>query len=218
MIHLFPLKNWSGKMFWKNFRRDFSSVTSRLTSIVIITAVAVMIHISLSNISYNTFEHTNNYFYEQNVADYWISGAGFTRNDCNKIEALDSVKDVEPRVVFDFEDKSDSNITLTVYSVSDEIKVNLPYIVEGNVPKTNREIMISDEFAKVHNLKIGDTYEIKLSGTNRTIRTTISALIKNPECLFHVNASNSSPDFSKYGYAYIPEGTVSDILGDNTSC
>lgn len=203
-------------MFWKNFRRDFSSVTSRLISVVIITAVAVMIHISLSNISYNTLEHTNNYFDEQNVADYWISGAGFTRNDCNKIESLDSVIDVEPRVVFDFEDKSDSNITLTVYSISDEIKVNLPYIVEGNIPKTNREIMISDEFAKVHNLKMGDAYEIKLSGTNRTIRTTISALIKNPECLFHINASNSSPDYSKYGFAYIPEGAVSDILGDNT--
>ena len=202
-------------MFWRNFRRDFSSVISRLVSVVIIAAVAVLIYVALSNLTYNTLLHTNDYFDKYNVADYWITGTGFTKSDCRKIENIDSVIDAEPRVVLDFEDKSDSDITLTVYSISDDIKINLPYISEGSIPETNREIMISDKFAQAQGLGVGDTYEIQLAGTNKTIRTSISALIKNPECLYHVNASNQTPDHSKYGFAYIPEGAVSDILGDN---
>lgn len=202
-------------MIWKNFSREFAGTISRLVSVVIITAVAVMIYVALSGLTYNAKSIASNYLEQQNAADYWISGSGFNKSDCNKISALDSVEDIEPRVVFDCEDRYDSSVTLALYSMTDNMSVNLPYIVEGTFPENNREIMISDQFAAAHGLSVGDTYEMKIIGTDRIIKSNISALIKNPECLQHVNANTMTPDFSKYGFAYIKEDAVSDLFGKN---
>ncbi len=202
-------------MIWKNFRREFAGTISRLVSVVIITAVAVMIYVALSGLSYNAINIASNYLEEQNTADYWISGSGFNKSDCNKISALDSVEDVEPRIVLDCEDRFDSDVTLSLYSMPDDVSVNVPYIIEGDFPKNNREIMISDQFAEAHGLSLGDTYEMKITGTSTVIKSTISALIKSPECLHHVNGSTMTPDFSKYGFAYIKEDAVSDLFGKN---
>lgn len=202
-------------MIWKNFRREFAGTISRLISVVIITAVAVMVYVALSGLTYNAKNIAGNYLEEQNAADYWISGSGFNKSDCNKISALDSVENIEPRMVFDCEDRFDSGVTLTLYSMTDNMSVNLPYIVEGTFPENNREIMISDQFAAAHGLSVGDTYEMKIIGTDRIIKSNISALIKSPECLRHVNASTMTPDFSKYGFAYIKEDAVSDLFGKN---
>lgn len=202
-------------MIWKNFRRDFAATVSRLVSVVIITAVAVIMYVALSGLTYNALGITNDYFDNQNVADFWISGIGFNKSDCEKLKTIDEINDIAPRVVFDCEDRYDEDITLSLYSMADSNTVNMPLIIEGDFPTNNREIMISDRFADEHGLQLGDTYEIKVSGTNIIIKTIISALVKSPECMHHVSATTMTPDYYKYGYAYINEDAVSSIYGDN---
>lgn len=202
-------------MIWKNFRRDFAATTSRLVSVVIITAVAVIMYVALSGLTYNALGITNDYFDNQNVADFWISGIGFNKSDCEKLKAVDEINDIEPRVVLDCEDRYDGDITLSLYSMSDSNAVNIPLISEGSYPANNSEIMLSDRFAEEHGLHIGDSYEIKVSGTNIIIRANISALVKSPECMHHISETTMTPDYYKYGYAYINEDAVSSIYGDN---
>lgn len=202
-------------MIWTNFRRDFASTVSRLVSVVIITAVAVIMYVALSGLTYNALNITNNYFDSQNIADFWISGTGFNKTDCDKLENISEITAVEPRIVLDCEDRFNSDITLTLYSMAKDNSVNVPLIISGNLPSDNREIMISDKFAEEQGLNIGDTYEIKITGSGQVIKTRVSALIKSPECMHHVSATTMTPDYSKYGYAYISEEAVSKVLGDN---
>lgn len=202
-------------MIWKNFRRDFAATVSRLVSVVIITAVAVIMYVALSGLTYNALGITNDYFDNQNVADFWISGIGFNKSDCEKLKAIDEINDIAPRVVLDCEDRYDEDITLSLYSMADGNAVNIPLVIEGDFPTDNREIMISDRFAEEHGLQLGDTYEIKVSGTNIIIKTVVSALVKSPECMHHVSETTMTPDYYKYGYAYINEAAVSGIYGDN---
>lgn len=202
-------------MIWKNFRRDFAATISRLVSVVIITAVAVIMYVALSGLTYNALGVTNNYFDNQNVADFWISGIGFNKSDCEKLKNVDDINDIEPRIVLDCEDRYDEDITLSLYSMADDNTVNIPLLIEGNFPTNNREIMISDSFAEEHKLQIGDAYEIKVSGTNIVIKTRISALVKSPECMHHISETTMTPDYYQYGYAYINEDAVSSIYGDN---
>lgn len=202
-------------MIWKNFRRDFAATTSRLVSVVIITAVAVVMYVALSGLTYNALGVTNDYFSNQNVADFWISGIGFSKSDCEKLKTIDEINDIEGRVVLDCEDRYDEDVTLSLYSVPDSNIVNIPLIIEGDFPADNRGIMISDRFAEEHGLQLGDTYEIKVSGTSIIIKTKISALVKSPECMHHISSRAMTPDYYEYGYAYINEAAVSSIYGDN---
>lgn len=200
-------------MIWKNFFRELAATTSRLVSVIIIAAVAVLMYVALSGLTYNTEKIMGEYFSAQNVADYWITGVGLTKADCRKLEAISGVTAVQPRVAIEAEARENSDITLLLYAVPEEININVPLITEGEDFAAPRDIMVSDLFAQEQGLDIGDEYEMKIGGN--TLKMRVCALVKSPECMYHVNGANPSPDYSVYGFAYIREEAVSQIMGQN---
>ena len=92
-------------MFWKNFRRELIFTTSRLVSVVVIAAVAVLMFVALSGNTYNAERIAQQYFKEQNVADLWVTGVGFDRADFRNVSKIDGIKDVQPRTTIDAESR-----------------------------------------------------------------------------------------------------------------
>ena len=202
-------------MIWKNFVRELGYIISRLLSTIIIIIVAVFINTGLSGIPYNSDRMAKDYYGRQNIADYWITGTRIDREDLRKLKKIDGILEMQPRIVLEAAEWRNEDITLTLYGIADSYSVNTPFFVEGYYPKNSREMMISSAFAEKQNLHIGDTYEMIISGTNQRIKKTICALIKNPECMFHVGATTLTPDFSKYGFAYMDANAFEDIWGIN---
>ena len=202
-------------MIWKNFRRELGYTTSRLISVIIITAVAVLVQVALSGVAYNGDRIAEDYFANQNVADYWITGTGFDRADYRDLQKIKGIAEIQPRIVLDAEQWRNEDVALTLYGIADGYHINTPLVIEGGFPENSREMMMSDQFAEKHNLHIGDDYEMLLPDTDRRIKKTICALIKSPECLFHVNATTLSPDFERYGFAYLNEEAFADTWEKN---
>ena len=202
-------------MIWKNFFRDLRRTASRLISVSIITMIAVVVYTGLSGIIYNVDRIMGDYYDAQNVADYWITGVGLDMADCRALEALDGVTGVQPRVVLDAEDRHNSDITLSLYGIPSDWTINTPYVTAGSLPSNNREIFVSDQFAQAHGLQVGDWYEITLTGLGVHLRLQVCGLGKDPECLYPVNATTPSPDFSRYGFAYVREEVLQDIMGSH---
>ena len=201
-------------MIWKNFFRDLRRTASRLISVSIITMIAVVVYTGLSGIIYNVDRIMGDYYDAQNVADYWITGVNLGRSDCRALSAVEGITGVQPRVVLDAEDRHDSDLTLTLYGVPD-FSINTPYIVEGSLPQNSREIFLSDEYAAAHGLEVGDWYEITLTGLGVHLRLQICGVGKDPECLYNINATNPSPDLSRFGFAYVDEEVLSSVMGAN---
>ena len=201
-------------MIWKNFFRDLRRTASRLISVSIITMIAVVVYTGLSGIIYNVDRLMSDYYDAQNVADYWISGAGLDQGDCRALSGVEGITGVQPRVVLDAEDRHDSDLTLTLYGVAD-FSINTPYIVEGTLPQNSREIFLSDQYAAAHGLEVGDWYELTLTGLGVHLRLQICGVGKDPECLYNINATNPSPDLSRFGFAYVNEEVLSGVMGDN---
>ncbi|MCK9478859.1 MAG: ABC transporter permease [Firmicutes bacterium] len=202
-------------MLWVNFRRELIFTATRLVSVIIIASVAVLIFVSLSGVIYIGEKNASQYYEQQNTADYWISGIGLNRADCQKLMKIDGITQLQPQIILEASKRHDDEVALALYGVADGFKINAPVIVEGEYPKDNREMMISSAFAEKHDLAIGDIYEMEINDTGEILKKQICALIKSPECLYHVSASSLIPDFSKYGFAYMKEDAVSDILGKN---
>ncbi len=199
-------------MIWKNFFRDLRRTASRLISVSIITMIAVVVYTGLSGIIYNVDLIMGDYYAAQNAADYWITGTGLDLADCRDLSGLEGVTGVQPRVVLDGEDRYDSNLTLTLYGVPD-FSINTPYIVAGRLPQNSREIFLSDQYAAAQGLEVGDWYELTLTGLGIHLRLQICGLGKDPECLYNVNATNPSPDLSRFGFAYMDEEVLADVMG-----
>ena len=123
-------------MIWKNFFRDLRRTASRLISVSIITMIAVVVYTGLNGIIYNVDRLMGDYYDTQNVADYWISGAGLDQGDCRDLSSIAGITGVQPRVVLDAEDRYDSDLTLTLYGVAN-FSINTPYIVEGSLPQNS---------------------------------------------------------------------------------
>ena len=203
-------------MFWKNFRRELIFTTSRLVSVVVIAAVAVLMFVALSGNTYNAERIAQQYFKEQNVADLWVTGVGFDRADFRNVSKIDGIKDVQPRTTIDAESRDFANITLALYAVPDEMNMNIPYIVEGETLSRSRDIMISDEFARANGLSVGDFYEVKLTATGDVLKLYVCALVKSPECMHHVSGTNLTPDLASYGFGYISEDALAHLTGRNS--
>ena len=201
-------------MIWKNFFRDLRRTASRLISVSIITMIAVVVYTGLSGIIYNVDRIMEDYYDAQNVADYWISGSGLDQADCRELAAIQGITGVQPRVVLDAEDRHDSDLTLTLYGVAD-FSINTPYVVEGSLPQNSREIFLSDGYAAAHGLEVGDWYEITLTGLGVHLRLQICGIGKDPECLYNINATNPSPDLSRFAFAYVDEEVLSGVMGAN---
>ena len=200
-------------MIWRNFFRDLRRTASRLISVSIITMIAVVVYTALNGIIYNVDRIMGDYYDTQNVADYWITGVGLDMADCRALEALDGVTGVQPRVVLDAEERHDSDITLSLYGVPEDQSINTPYMTEGRLPQGNQEIFLSDEFAQARGLRVGDWYEITLTGLGVHLRLQVCGVGKDPECLYPVNATTPSPDLSRYGFAYVKEEVLSGVMG-----
>lgn len=202
-------------MIWRNFIRDLRHTASRLISVMIITLLAVAVYTGLSGIPYNVDLICNGYFDAQNLADYWITGLYLDREDCRVLSELPGVTGVQPRVVADAEQRGDSGITLELYGVPDGSSVNTPYLSAGTLPGSSREILLSELFARAHGISVGDWYELTLTATGENLRLLVCGLVKNPECLYHINATTPSPDYSRYGFGYCREETLSRLMGPN---
>ena len=113
-------------MLLKNFFRELTSTLSRLVSVIIITAVAVMMFVALRGLSYNTDRINNSYYDANNVADFWISGTGLSRTDLRKIAALEMVEAVQPRIIFEAEERNNDSVTLSLYGIADGYYINTP--------------------------------------------------------------------------------------------
>ena len=83
-------------------------------------------------------------------------------------------------------------MTLQLYAVPGDYAINTPYVVEGRLPESSREIVLSDTLARARGLHPGDWYELTLTGTGRYLRVRISGLVGVPLlCEYH----NAGPGF-----------------------
>ena len=184
-------------MIWKNFVRDLRRTASRLISVSIITLIAVMVYTALSGILFNLDRISEQYLEGQNTADYWLTGTSLDAGDCRTLAELPGVTGVQPRIVLDAEERYDSDVTLQLYAVPEDYAINTPYVVAGTLPDSGREIAVSDQLAHARGLQVGDWYELTVTGTGRQLRLYICGLIKDPECMYLVNATNPAPDLSR---------------------
>ena len=199
-------------MLWRNFLRDLKSTAARLVSVIIITMIAITVHTGLYGIIYNVNLITGSYNESQNGADYWVSGMNLNMEDVRALAAIGGVTDVQPRVTLEAQERGNESITLRLYAMP-EYNINTPYLMAGELPSSHRQMVVSDVFAAANGLSVGDAYEITLPDMGVNLRLEISGLVKNPECLFHVNATTPTPRLEQYGFAYMNSAVLEDIMG-----
>ena len=141
------------RSIWKGKKRFFA--------IMIITVLGTMMFSGLKAACVDLRHSADNFFDEQKLFDLYImSTLGLTDDDLEVLGSLEKVEYAQgtySETVRAIANGNDLSVALKTYYPDG---INLPYVVEGHLPKTINETAITEKFAKAAGLSVGDTLNI----------------------------------------------------------
>ena len=165
------------------------------------------------NMEWKTIEvDTFKFFEDTNYADYRLySEKGFTREDIDKISAIDGVDAATRYLSVNLDIKGEKNKSLAL-DVSEDNNVSTFIVTDGAEYDENGDgFWLSDKFAAANGYKLGDNLTLEFQGVE--ITGEIVGLIKSGEHMICVADKNQMmPDYNSFGFAYISPQKLRSVL------
>ncbi len=192
----------------------------RFFSIMIITALGVMMFSGLKAACMDLRYSADRFFDAQNLHDLQIlSTLGFDDDDIKAIKMLEGVAKVSARYseeVTAICKETELSVNLSALSEDD---LDQPYLLEGSFPVRNNEAAMTERFAKDTGAKVGDLFRIiEKEGENETENFpvkeyTITALVTDVTDLNNPFGSVAYRDAAiRSDTVFIPESAVEHDL------
>lgn len=201
-------------MLIRKLFRTAWSYKAQFISMIIMIALGMGVFLGF-NIEWYTIEYdTGRFFEETHYADYRLySEEGFTRDDIDRIQAIEGV-DAATRFFSVNLDLKDDNKKSLALDVSEDYNVSTFIVMQGAPYDPDSEgIWLSDKFAAANDIAIGDTLALELSGTE--LSGEVAGLIKASEHMICVaDANQLMPDYTTFGFAYTTPRLLERALKD----
>lgn len=199
-------------MLFRKLIRTAWSYKAQFISMIIMMTLGIGIFLGF-NMEWKTIEYdVGNFFEETKYADYRLySETGFAKDDLEAIASIDGVDAATRYLSVNLELKGDSKKALAL-DVSENYTVSTITLMEGaEYDETSDGIWLSDKFAKLNGISLGDTLTLEFQGME--IDGEVVGLIKAGEHMICLADSNQvMPDFNTFGYAYISPAKLNAIL------
>ena len=165
------------------------------------------------NMEWRTIEvDTARFFEDTKYADYRLySQTGFTKDDVEKIAAIDGV-DAATRFLSVNLDIKGGEKKAVALDVSENYTVSTFTLMSGREYSEDGDgIWLSDKFADLNGIAVGDSLTLEFQGSE--ITGEVVGLIKAGEHMICVADNNQlMPDYHTFGYAYISPAKLTGVL------
>jgi putative ABC transport system permease protein len=189
-------------MLFRKMLRDMRLHKTQFISIFVMAFLGVLIFSGIAGEWMGLRKTVGDYYRETNMADVWLYGRGFSDEDERAVSGLAGVTGAERQLAIAGVGNFDGNPTVMLHFV-EENGISKVYPVSGEAFSADRDgAWLDDRFAGAHGLKAGDRLAVKLDGL--TFEKTILGTVYSPEYVFLDGGGGMTPDFSAYGFAYIP--------------
>ncbi len=188
------------------------SYKAQFISMVIMMTLGIGIFLGF-NMEWKTIEvDVSSFFEDTKYADFRLySETGFTKEDLDAIASIDGVDAATRFLSVNLEVKGESKKALAL-DVSENYTVSTFTLIDGeDYDEAGEDIWLSDKFAKLNGIEIGDTLTLEFQGAE--IECKVAGLIKAGEHMICLADSNQvMPDYNTFGYAYISPAKLGEIL------
>ncbi len=199
-------------MLLRKLLRTAWSYKAQFISMIIMMTLGIGIFLGF-NMEWKTIEvDVGNFFEDTKYADYRLySETGFTSDELDAIASIDGVDAATRYLSVNLELKGESKKSLAL-DVSENYTVSTFTLIDGEDYDENGEgIWLSDKFAKLNNIKVGDTLTLEFQGLD--ISGKVVGLIKSGEHMICLADSNQvMPDYNTFGFAYISPAKLNSII------
>lgn len=199
-------------MLLRKLLRTAWSYKAQFISMILMMTLGIGIFLGF-NMEWKTIEYdVGNFFEATNYADYRLySETGFTREELDKIASIDGVDAATRYLSVNMELKGNSKKALAV-DVSENYTVSTFTRIDGaEYDETGEGIWLSDKFARLNDIGLGDTLTLEFQGLE--LSCEVAGLIKAGEHMICLADSNQvMPDFNTFGYAFISPAKLNAVL------
>lgn len=201
------------KTFYKELLRTIKNTKTRFLSIFVIIALGVGFFAGINATEPDMIISADNFYKENKLSDLTVLfPLELKKEDKTDILIIDGVSSVEEKIIKDvlIEEKENSGGVLRLYNINEDIVLDKPYIVEGNKPKNENEILLDVGFQDQNKNKIGDKVNLYLEDedefddTLKSKEYTISGFALSPKYVsFERGQTNiGSGSISYFGYLH----------------
>ncbi len=199
-------------MLLRKLLRTAWSYKAQFISMILMMTLGIGIFLGF-NMEWKTIEYdVGNFFEDTKYADYRLySETGFTKEELDKIASIDGVDAATRFLSVNMELKGDSKKALAV-DVSENYTVSTFTRIDGaEYDETGEGIWLSDKFARLNDIGLGDTLTLEFQGLE--LSCEVAGLIKAGEHMICLADSNQlMPDFNTFGYACLSPAKLNAVL------
>ncbi len=199
-------------MLFRKLLRTAWSYKAQFISMIVMMTLGIGIFLGF-NMEWKTIEYDVSRFFEDTrYADYRLySETGFTVDDLDTIASIDGVDAATRFLSVNLEIKGGSKRSLAL-DVSENYTVSTFTLMSGAPYDENGSgIWLSDKFAKLNGIEIGDTLTLEFQGLD--IEGEVVGLIKSGEHMICLADSNQvMPDYNTFGFAFISPARLKTVL------
>ena len=156
-------------MLFRKLIRTAWSYKAQFISMVIMLTLGIGVFLGF-NMEWKTIEYdTSRFFEDTKYADYRLySETGFTKDELNKIASIDGVDAATRYLSVNLEIKGESKKSLAL-DVSENFTVSNFVLMSGReYDEKSDGFWLSDKFAKLNNIALGDTITLEFQGMDRS--------------------------------------------------
>ncbi|WP_299753378.1 ABC transporter permease [uncultured Boseongicola sp.] len=193
--------------------RDLVRLWAQVLAIALVLAAGVATMI-LGNGAFSSLSETRTRYYEANrFADVFANVTRAPQALMGEIEAIDGVLVAEARIVklglLDMPGMVEpGSVMLVSLPKVAGAGLNRLHLRQGRIPgpQSTSEVVVSEGFAEVHRLRVGDPLTILVNGQRRTLIITGIAL--SPEFIYALGPGQMMPDPLRFGIAWLPRASL----------
>lgn len=198
--------------------RDILSFKGQIAAISVVTGAGVMVLI-LFVTTLDAIKHSRDRYYQlYNFAHVFSDIKRAPERVSELIREIPGVNIVETRVqgavrlsVEDFDDP----VQGLIISIPDgrQPLLNRLHLREGFMPESMQanHVVVSEPFAKAHDLRTGHTLEAIIKGRMETL--TISGIAISPEFVYQIGPADLIPDYKRFTILWMNRGSLDGAFG-----
>lgn len=200
--------------------RTINSTRGQFIALVVIVTLGVMVYNGMGTAFDNLSRAQQDFYQEENFADYYFQVVKAPASIGNKIEAIAGVRKASGRIQCDVplikEDNDRAVGRLTSYALPMDGEINRLRLLSGRLFTTRTsgsgiEVLIDPQYAAANNIKAGDSITIIAAGKKTSLRVVGTAT--SPEFIIHaLDASNIMPDPETFGIIMMAAEQAEQLL------
>lgn len=186
------------KKMWREMARNFG----QFFSVLVLSFLATFIFAGFQSNVAGGRKALDTYFNETKVADGWLYGEGFTKENLEAVRELDFVEEAQLRTYIKASAPEYDGVQVELY-FQEENLVSKPMLIKGEDynPADSEGVWICESFANARDIAIGDEFTIDVSGIKMT--KVVKGIVEMPEYLFRKADTDLDTVFENIAIAYV---------------